>query len=329
MLFKSSSPGNDGFIQKLEYEKLNLICFECGRYGHYKEGCLVNSAVYMEASTVSQKDVEADPPAPSALPESEFYGPWMVVERRHRKQNYDILIKEKKVGETSKVVSSCFDVLQEVVEVDEPRSQANTTNEPKETATVSLVEDGRKEGDQEQLKAVQPRELNAAFLESNPNRKSKTQAVRVKGVTVVPMVEGQSVKVTDANSGRPSGAHKVISIVEKGHGTKSQIAAKLKKPQVSGNKVFKENSRRGGTCTKQLSVSKSKRTALSEWVHSVSNQLIQVGNKVGSDCSGLNKGSRGDSSSSCIPTNDTCVLDDHMDVAVDNGNRDAGRVPSA
>ncbi|KAL4296692.1 hypothetical protein GQ457_12G011660 [Hibiscus cannabinus] len=72
--------GIDNFVQKLEYEGLNQICFTCGKYGHSREGCNLNPVPNVEAANaevVNQNTVRV----PN---KSELYGPWMVVKDRRR-----------------------------------------------------------------------------------------------------------------------------------------------------------------------------------------------------------------------------------------------------
>ncbi|KAK9200230.1 hypothetical protein WN944_015427 [Citrus x changshan-huyou] len=80
----------DGRIQKVEYEGLPIICYQCGKYGHSSTFCLnkqtsneinkVNSENNPQANvTVEKIDV------PTVDNSSrERFGPWMVVERKGR-----------------------------------------------------------------------------------------------------------------------------------------------------------------------------------------------------------------------------------------------------
>lgn len=66
-----------GSLQRVEYEGLHLICFECGRYGHKQDMC--------PATTKSDRGDAQPPLLPSE--EATGFGPWMLPRnnsRRHR-----------------------------------------------------------------------------------------------------------------------------------------------------------------------------------------------------------------------------------------------------
>ncbi|KAL4333578.1 hypothetical protein GQ457_07G001170 [Hibiscus cannabinus] len=73
----------DGRIQKLEYESLHQICYKCGMYGHAKETC--NDTVGGGSSNVNPMPLAGkETPTPSEPNENDLYGPWMIVDTRHR-----------------------------------------------------------------------------------------------------------------------------------------------------------------------------------------------------------------------------------------------------
>ncbi|KAK8663698.1 hypothetical protein V6N13_083505 [Hibiscus sabdariffa] len=68
----------NGHLQVVEYESLPTVCFECGKYGHVKDIC-------PSLSRAASSPPLASPPAPIAPPSTEAFGPWMLVERHHRR----------------------------------------------------------------------------------------------------------------------------------------------------------------------------------------------------------------------------------------------------
>lgn len=69
----------NGNIQRIEYESLPVVCFSCGRYGHFKETCTQAKEV---VTTPVGKDLTADmamADAGTVVDEGPF-GPWMIME---------------------------------------------------------------------------------------------------------------------------------------------------------------------------------------------------------------------------------------------------------
>ncbi|MBA0580409.1 hypothetical protein Gorai_022628 [Gossypium raimondii] len=74
----------NGFIQRVEYEALPLICFGYGRYDHLKNICPHS------VSNLDQPREKEVPPVVSVEgKEEEVFGSWMVVERKSRKLSTD------------------------------------------------------------------------------------------------------------------------------------------------------------------------------------------------------------------------------------------------
>ncbi|KAK5845578.1 hypothetical protein PVK06_001769 [Gossypium arboreum] len=82
----------NGRIQKVEYEFLPMVCFQCGRYGHVKEAC-----TFRASESITGKE----PPPFEISPENhnkavdgtgekgDSYGLWMLVERKSRRKFRD------------------------------------------------------------------------------------------------------------------------------------------------------------------------------------------------------------------------------------------------
>ncbi|CAN1849891.1 Uncharacterized protein At4g02000 [Linum perenne] len=77
----------DGAIQKVEYENLPKLCFECGRVGHESDSC-PNKVV---ASPAPQADPFASVGTSAAIatssPAPDQLGPWMLVSRSQKRPN--------------------------------------------------------------------------------------------------------------------------------------------------------------------------------------------------------------------------------------------------
>ncbi|KAL1548778.1 hypothetical protein AAHA92_16967 [Salvia divinorum] len=66
----------------IEYESLPLICYGCGRYGHLKTDC---PDLREKEKEKTDKDSHIEEVV-TAIPESrEKFGPWMVVQKKHRR----------------------------------------------------------------------------------------------------------------------------------------------------------------------------------------------------------------------------------------------------
>ncbi|KAK8614733.1 hypothetical protein V6N13_068528 [Hibiscus sabdariffa] len=105
--------GIDGFVQRLEYEGLQNICYNCGVYGHGREACPqlsksappVNETVSIPTATGPALE------ACSIKSSKELFGPWMIVDNRCRRippnkpsgGRQDLVMKDP--------LGSCFAVL--------------------------------------------------------------------------------------------------------------------------------------------------------------------------------------------------------------------------
>ncbi|KAA3460138.1 GroES-like zinc-binding alcohol dehydrogenase family protein [Gossypium australe] len=71
----------NGIKQRVEYEALPAICFNCGKYGHTKELC----PLLQMASTSGKEKAEHVPKTAEREEADGAYGPWMVVSRKPRR----------------------------------------------------------------------------------------------------------------------------------------------------------------------------------------------------------------------------------------------------
>ncbi|KAK5840872.1 hypothetical protein PVK06_009777 [Gossypium arboreum] len=67
-------------IQRVEYESLPVVCFDCGRYRHSRE--IYSFRSDKEKVQYAEEEVSASP----KCVEEGRYGPWMLLERKHRKR---------------------------------------------------------------------------------------------------------------------------------------------------------------------------------------------------------------------------------------------------
>ena len=89
-------------VQKVQYEGLNSLCFDCGRMGHRKKSCTytikeqpgkdsqqscpVNVSPSQDSAEANLCSTSADKPtSPSSTSSDKMYGEWMVVSRRKGK----------------------------------------------------------------------------------------------------------------------------------------------------------------------------------------------------------------------------------------------------
>ncbi|XP_039009957.1 uncharacterized protein LOC120138570 [Hibiscus syriacus] len=79
----------NGRVQIVEYESLPTICFSCGRYGHVKDIC-PDKIIVDKLDSNYQKEQISEPHLSITNQNSEPFGPWMVVERRQRKNIDDV-----------------------------------------------------------------------------------------------------------------------------------------------------------------------------------------------------------------------------------------------
>ncbi|PKU72584.1 hypothetical protein MA16_Dca026043 [Dendrobium catenatum] len=77
------------FYQKIEYERLPNLCFDCGKIGHDKKECAKSSLLNKDNSDQMKMDfskdnnekstVEGNQPTDDNLHNSDNYGPWLMV----------------------------------------------------------------------------------------------------------------------------------------------------------------------------------------------------------------------------------------------------------
>ncbi|KAH9727251.1 hypothetical protein KPL70_008594 [Citrus sinensis] len=115
----------DGKIQRVEYEGLPVICYQCGKYGYNSFGCPSKKKMN-EANTDTSKHIlpanmtgEKDDGVDMNTKNSEKFGPWMMVLRRGKPK---FVVEKENIAATERnqrnniPVTSRFDVLSEDVD---------------------------------------------------------------------------------------------------------------------------------------------------------------------------------------------------------------------
>ncbi|KAE8663968.1 zinc finger family protein [Hibiscus syriacus] len=103
------SPTDHEPYMKLEYERLQQICFKCGMYGHSKDNC--GNSVFSVENQVEKQPTEDN--ITHVVEEATYvFGPWMVAERRHRRSRNSGSSNEQTNNDVSK--GSRFTLLSEL-----------------------------------------------------------------------------------------------------------------------------------------------------------------------------------------------------------------------
>jgi len=72
----------NGWIWRIQYEGLKLICFHCGKHGHKDNVCPLRSTRQSEGVNALHSDHASPGTVPAPRPEDEeLYGSWMMVKR--------------------------------------------------------------------------------------------------------------------------------------------------------------------------------------------------------------------------------------------------------
>ncbi|XP_039036627.1 uncharacterized protein LOC120173595 [Hibiscus syriacus] len=111
--------GIDDFIQQIEYEGLQQICFNCGTYGHAKENCQINQQKSQMETTNTDQDREAFSTKDNN--KENVFGPWMVVQPRGRNIKSQRNQSKNKEVEITVNQGSRFIAIQKEMLEEEPR----------------------------------------------------------------------------------------------------------------------------------------------------------------------------------------------------------------
>ena len=135
----------DGKIQRVEYEGLPVICYQCGKYGHNSIGCPSKQTMNKANNDTSENIIPAnmtgdkDDGVDMHTKNSEKFGPWMMVSRRGKPkfvvEKENIVAAERNQGNNIPVTSR-FDVLSE---------DLDTNNTVEATVTIPNLEPSQRQ----------------------------------------------------------------------------------------------------------------------------------------------------------------------------------------
>ncbi|CAI0467961.1 unnamed protein product [Linum tenue] len=137
----------DGYWQKVEYENLPMVCFECGRVGHTNLSCPdlnrrqgeEGKTVALPAGDASNGDTKAESNA--------GYGPWMVVTRKSRR-NQGEQIKHGRLEAEMETSNGSLRIEErkEALSMGKSYSQNNSRIQPKQRVSAENKLEADKKG---------------------------------------------------------------------------------------------------------------------------------------------------------------------------------------
>ncbi|KAL4297268.1 hypothetical protein GQ457_12G007760 [Hibiscus cannabinus] len=250
--------GIDCFVQKLEYEGLQNICYSCGVYGHSQDTCPKPPSNLVARGESSGSKVGAEVNNKGSSKEKSLYGPWMIVENRR-----SITVVNTKLGngmEHSGNKGSRYAMLQvDDDSIDPPN--ANTIDNSNVASVLDPVVGGEvgvhlgSSTSKDQGSVVK----NDAYLASNPGK--NLQLLETNVIT---------------HTGNISGDHSVVVILEKGHGNLNANGNTTSKVRAASAKGSKDSANRGLKVRKNLDVRGGNRVALREWAENASAHLFVI-----------------------------------------------------
>ncbi|KAL4353103.1 hypothetical protein GQ457_06G028150 [Hibiscus cannabinus] len=266
--------GIDGFVQRLEYEGLQNICYNCGVYGHGREACpqLSKSAPPVNETVSISTTTGPDLNACNIKNSKELFGPWMVVDNKRRRTptnkqsgwRHDLVMTEAR-GSRFAVLDACDmieDTITGKVEVSPQTSDVLApTGTDMQVASVSGV----------------VRSVTAGI--QLPQRKPRSSPALSSRIKTIPMLPGNDITVVEH---RPHGAskdHQAVSLLEKGHGSSGLDTGKSQVGRGFKLKQAKEHTRQGLMIRKPSPAKTISRPVLSDWVDNVNQQLNSIAHR--------------------------------------------------
>ncbi|KAL4296172.1 hypothetical protein GQ457_12G018930 [Hibiscus cannabinus] len=266
--------GIDNFVQKIEYGGLQQICYSCGKYGHAEDIC----ATVSSSQEAPRSDVAALAPNRSAdVSNNSLYGPWMIANTRRRIASKATNPDTSTAAAQNQFRGSRFDALH--MEEDMDAADGTRVHDP------SVLLPHRAEASQGQhrrgarLEGTVERQTiskNAAYLASNPERKSKKVAT-AKDITgdmnVVPSSSEHVASIIPHNVQRGSNNHNAILIVEPGYEANNGSHSRSGKGRGKGSKGPGEIQRKGFKLHRQAETKSAGNRVPSSWVKEFADQI--------------------------------------------------------
>lgn len=103
----------DGKVQKVEYEGLPVICYQCGKYGHNSIACPdkqnLNRANDGNSESIPLINVAVDKDGAPAMANNsrEKFGPWMVVTRKGKTK---VVVDKENISDSERNQQNNFSI---------------------------------------------------------------------------------------------------------------------------------------------------------------------------------------------------------------------------
>ncbi|KAL4289941.1 hypothetical protein GQ457_14G001810 [Hibiscus cannabinus] len=269
--------GIDDFVQKLEYEGLNMICFSCGKYGHATDSCGSSSGT---KSAPQEEVVQLVIQNSQVGDNKNLYGPWMIATSRRRRASKINTRGEVHGLDQGYTGGSRFANLP----MEEIRGDDSKDLAPSEAPRGgSVVVGGHKESrDGSRLEHDVPQKTftkNAAYLASNQERKNKKSSgaePSLSELNVVPLADGTGAHIVKHTAVKGMGNHNVISIDEPGYDANGGTSSKGAKGRKGSFREVGEHRRLGFKVGKQNSERGAPTYSSMEWASNMSKHIDAI-----------------------------------------------------
>ncbi|KAL4278534.1 hypothetical protein GQ457_03G023770 [Hibiscus cannabinus] len=255
----------DGRIQKLEYEGLHHICYECGVYGHSKESCDTHRT--KDKTVTSHMNVDSIcAPESENISESNLFGPWMLVADKRRRG-----VGSRNVPSATPNVASGSRFAG--LEVEESGGSEYNKNTVKEAVVGSIR---NKQVIEPSVGTGKTFVTNAAYKASYPDKKLRNLKSVSQNV-VVPESDKEPLQVVEHNVGFMRGEHRAVIINEHGRtgGSKGFRGDQRRRPVVGSGKI--DVSRRHIQMRCGVGARVSGNLSAAEFTHQLTTELDTVG----------------------------------------------------
>ncbi|KAK8996251.1 hypothetical protein V6N11_076493 [Hibiscus sabdariffa] len=254
-------------IVVLEYDYA-IDCF--GKIPSIKFSSRVHEQIDHNMQSSAGHDLSSENPKPS---ENELYGPWMTVDTQccqNIPSNNNNKTTAPKAQRNEVVMGSRFSVLNVVedvgVEMPVLPKVENITREGHVVAGAGNTKS--------QVIMPRPKTLkNAAYMQSNPPKKSKGVARNNDGKeTDQPSIDQDVTIISQETSGK-SDRHSAVTLFDRGYDNPFPSGGKLSKTRGSTGRTQGEGLRRGFSLKKPAELPPKPQHSLHDWMSSLSQQL--------------------------------------------------------